>query len=306
MAPDGKRGRARASSRARAVLGIPRAGDADARGHATIGRALRITTRPDWPLISGLALALVALLEAWLYTERSDDAPTTILLALLATLPLIVAARHLRRGRGRHVATVFVIGSGDATPLTRAGIVAQAWMLYLWRRALPRAGWRWRSARARAGGRVSDGKPALQDVLLLALGIGALGGGELAPAGRGGDRGAGRPGGARGAGADRARTARRRRPPRVHDRHPGRHGAAGDAGMPPEGGEQLEAIGQTARDAMTEMRRCSACCGPRPASGRRSRARSARRADRDRAERGDAGAVRARGSAWRRSRRASS
>ena len=39
---------------------------------------------------------MIALLEAWLYTRADADAPTTIVLALGSTLPLIMHRGHLK------------------------------------------------------------------------------------------------------------------------------------------------------------------------------------------------------------------
>ena len=56
--------------------------------------------------MSGLVLALVALLEAWLYTRDSGDPPTTIVLALGSTLPLM-----MRRGHLKLAATIVIVST---------------------------------------------------------------------------------------------------------------------------------------------------------------------------------------------------
>ena len=58
----------------------------------------RLAARPDWPVVSGLALAMLGLLEAYVYSRAGafeDDATTTYLLTLTATLPLVFRRTHL-------------------------------------------------------------------------------------------------------------------------------------------------------------------------------------------------------------------
>ena len=61
--------------------------------------------------------------------------------------------------------------------------------------------------------------------------------------------------GPRGARPHRPRAARRCRAPHFHDRRAGGDGPADHAGMPAAGAQRLSAIGDTARAALTEMRR---------------------------------------------------
>ena len=220
-----------------------------------VERLRALTARPDWPLMSGLALALIALLEAWLYSRDDGDAPTAIVLALGSTLPLIMRRGHLRPAATIViVSTVLAIAGRDSTPLTLAGVVGLAWILYL-------VAERYRGWVAITLGTllilvtVGDGSPALSAVLLLAVGIGALGVGSSRRL----------RGEVTAVKADQAVLEERARIAReLHDVVA--HSVSTIAiqadtarlatpGMPPEGAEKLEAIGDTARDAMTEMRR---------------------------------------------------
>jgi signal transduction histidine kinase len=237
----------------------------DARGTATIecverlrSELVRLSARPDWPLVSALVLSLVGLLEAYAYTRGRGfevDAATTILLTLTATLPLAIRRTHVKTAAAIiSLSTLFLVSSGEPTPETASVIVAQAWILYL--------------VAERARGWVtlllgvafvlltlSSGAVVLSNLLLLAAGIGALGvgnarrlGGEVSEVRA-----------SQAALEERARIARE-----LHDvvaHHVSTIAIQADTarlttpGMPAEGGERLEAIGQTARDAMTEMRR---------------------------------------------------
>ena len=218
-------------------------------------RLRTIAARPDWPVVSGLALGLIGLLEAYIYSGPGDDGPTTILLTLMATVPLIVRRTHLKTAAAVITfATLSLITGAEPTPETAAGIVAQTWVLYLLAE-------RYRGWVAVLLGvalvllALSTGEPALSNVLLLALGIGALGIGNSRRLG--GEVTAVR--------AERAVMEERTRIAReLHDvvaHHVSTIAIQADTarlttpGMPAEGGEKLEAIGQTARDAMTEMRR---------------------------------------------------
>jgi signal transduction histidine kinase len=222
-----------------------------------VERLRAIAERPDWPVISGLALAMVALLEAYVYSRlgSSYDVPTTFVLALGQTLPLMVRRTRLRTAVTlTTLATVLLVMSADATPETVAGIAAQAWVLFL-------AAERYRGRVVLALGvllaliMLSNGDPGLSNVLTLAAGIAALGigstrrlGGQVEEAQRD-----------QAVLEERARIARE-----LHDvvaHHVSTIAIQADTarlttpGLPPAGAEQLEAIGYTARDAMTEMRR---------------------------------------------------
>jgi signal transduction histidine kinase len=217
----------------------------------------RLAARPDWPLLSAFSLGLIGLLEAYAYTRGGFDVDptTTILLTLSATLPLALRRTHLRTvGAVTTLSTLFLISSGEPTPETAAVIVAQAWVLFLL--AERARGWvTLLLGVAFVLLTLSSGTVVLSNLLLLAAGIGALGVGN-----------ARRLGGqesevkaSQAALEERARIARE-----LHDivaHHVSTIAIQADTarlttpGMPAEGGERLEAIGQTARDAMTEMRR---------------------------------------------------
>jgi signal transduction histidine kinase len=201
----------------------------------------------DWPIISGLALAVIALVEAYTYA----DSP---LVALGGTLPLIVRHCHLKTAAAIITVSTFIAIAGDDITPTVAGLVAQVWVLYLL--AERSRGWV-----ALALGAVvaiitlSDSDPEIANVALLATGIGAL---AIGNARRLGEQ-------VEVAQRDQAVLEERARIAReLHDVVA--HSVSTIAiqadtarlatpGMPPEGAEKLEAIGRTARDAMTEMRR---------------------------------------------------
>ncbi len=201
----------------------------------------------DWPIISGLALATIALVEASTYA----DSP---LVALGSTLPLIVRRSYLKTAAAIITVATFVSLAGDDITPTVAGLVAQVWVLYL-------LAVRYRPWAALALGVVvvtitlTDSDPEVANVALLATGIGALAIGNSRRLGAQVEE----------AQRDQAVLEERARIAReLHDVVA--HSVSTIAiqadtarlatpGMPPEGAEKLEAIGQTARDAMTEMRR---------------------------------------------------
>jgi signal transduction histidine kinase len=201
----------------------------------------------DWPIISGLALAVIALVEATTYA----DSP---LVALGSTLPLIVRQTYLKTAATIITASTFIAVAGDDITPTVAGLVAQVWVLYLLAE-------RYRGWVALALGAVivtitlSDSDPEVANVALLAAGIGALAIGNSRRLGEQVEV----------AQRDQALLAERARIAReLHDvvaHHVSTIAIQADTarlatpGMPPEGAEKLAAIGQTARDAMTEMRR---------------------------------------------------
>jgi signal transduction histidine kinase len=204
-------------------------------------------THRDWPIISGLVLATIALVEATTYA----DSP---LVALGSTLPLIVRRTYLRTAATIITIATFTALAGDDITPTVAGLVAQVWVLFLM--ALRYRGWV-----ALALGAVvvtitlSDSDPEVANVALLAAGIGALAIGNSRRLG----------GQVEVAQHDQAVLEERARIAReLHDvvaHHVSTIAIQADTarlatpGMPPEGAEKLEAIGDTARDAMTEMRR---------------------------------------------------
>ncbi|WP_211232877.1 sensor histidine kinase [Solirubrobacter soli] len=216
----------------------------------------RLAARPDWPIVSALALGLLGLVEAYVYTRTGfPDLFTTFLLTLTATLALAFRRTHLKTVAAvTSFSTLVLVSSGPPTPETAAVIIAQTWVLYLL--AERARGW----VTVVLGVLVvfltlSSGEVVLSNLLLLAAGIGALGvgnsrrlGGQVSEVRA-----------SRAALEERARIARE-----LHDvvaHHVSTIAIQADTarlttpGMPVEGSARLEAIGETARDAMTEMRR---------------------------------------------------
>jgi signal transduction histidine kinase len=213
----------------------------------------RLVAQPDWPLLSGLALAAVALVETAVYTggvENSQDS-LAVVLNLLATAPLV-----WRRTRPTAVAVVITFATLWIVlyPLTLSGaaLVAQAWAIYTV------------AARSRRWVAALLGLP----FALAALGADDLGAAGLLAASFLGfavgnsrrltvERDEAREGQA--AMGERARIARE-----LHDvvaHHISMIVVQADTarlatpGMPPAGQEHLLSISATARDAMDELRR---------------------------------------------------
>jgi signal transduction histidine kinase len=221
-----------------------------------VERWKRLAARPDWPIVSALALGLLGLVEAYAYTRTGEpDLFTTFLLTLTATLALAFRRTHLKTvAFVTSFSTLVLVSTGEPTPESVAVIVAQAWVLYLL--AERYRGW----VTVVLGVlfvflTLSSGEVVLSNLLLLACGIGALGignsrrlGGQVSEVRA-----------SRAALEERARIARE-----LHDvvaHHVSTIAIQADTarlatpGMPAEGAARLEAIGETARDAMTEMRR---------------------------------------------------
>jgi signal transduction histidine kinase len=203
--------------------------------------------RTHWPLISGLTLATIALIEAYTYAN-------SMLVAVASTLPLILWRTYPRTAAAIISAATFIALTSDPITETVAGLAAQVWVLYL--------------LAERYGGRAAfglgvalvamillDSDPGIANVVLLAAGIGALAAGNSRRLG----------GQVEEAQRDQAVLEERARIAReLHDvvaHHVSTIAIQADTarlatpGMPPDGAEKLEAIGDTARDAMTDMRR---------------------------------------------------
>jgi signal transduction histidine kinase len=197
----------------------------------------------EWPLYSELGLIALALVESSLYP--ADDRPTTVLMALLGTVPLLFRRRVKLAATLITFATVFLIGNGAGTPMTGAAIVAQAWILLVLAQ-------RYRGLVALAVGTglvlvvLSDGDPRAPDVLLLAAAIGGLAVGHSRRA-------------VNAAREDQAVLEERARIAReMHDviaHHVSAIAIQADTGRLTRDPDQFEAIGDTAREALTEMRR---------------------------------------------------
>jgi signal transduction histidine kinase len=90
----------------------------------------RLAQRPDWPLISGLALGVAAVLETLAWTGGSSDESLTVALNLFATVPLVARRTHLVAIAATvTIATLWLVL--DALTLSVAAIAGQTWVIYL-------------------------------------------------------------------------------------------------------------------------------------------------------------------------------
>jgi signal transduction histidine kinase len=184
---------------------------------------LRIAGRSDWPPVAGATLAALATVEA---VVRADGAgvllPVALLVGWCTTVPLALAQRH-------GLAATAAIAAAPALSALLYGLPAATGVGALIAALLLLATRRIRRARADAAERDAS-RQAIEDTLL-----------ELTARG------------------ERARIARE-----LHDvvaHHISMISAQAETarlavpGMPEEGARQLRAIGDTARTALTEMRR---------------------------------------------------
>jgi signal transduction histidine kinase len=228
----------------------------------------RIAAGPDWPLASALGLGLAAVVEVLVRVggPASSDGATALLLNLLATVPLALRRRHLPVAAATVTAAMFLTIAGGVA-WTAAAIVSQVVVLYLVaacyeRRvlllfALPFL--------VIALGTSGQGA-ALSGLLVLVVAVAALALGDARRL-RGrviAERDAARRTATealrdQAAAQERARIARE-----LHDvvaHHVSMIAVQAEtarlttAGLTEEGRERFEAIGATARDALTEMRR---------------------------------------------------
>jgi signal transduction histidine kinase len=236
-----------------------------------VGR--RITAAPDWPLAAAGLLGLLAMIEAIQRADVSNaelstsDLSTAMLLGLGTTTPVAFARTHDLPAAVTIIAATFLTLGSDHQP-TLAGMVAQLAVLYL-------VGLR-RSRRAAIlillpfviyaiapFGPAGNGK--FFGLLLLSLAAAAL---ALGGARRAGSEAVERDASRRAAAdtllehaarGERARIARE-----LHDvvaHHLSMIAVQTETarlttpGMPTEGAKRLAAIGDTARQALTEMRR---------------------------------------------------
>jgi signal transduction histidine kinase len=90
----------------------------------------RATRASDWPLVAGATLGLLAMGEATARADESTDLTTQLLLGLFATTPLaLVRGRLAVAAVAMTAATLLTQASGN--PLTVAGAIAQVVVLYL-------------------------------------------------------------------------------------------------------------------------------------------------------------------------------
>jgi hypothetical protein len=190
--------------------------------------ARRVFAGPDGPLALALVLALAAMAEI---TLHADDVAAAMIANLLATLPLALVRRRLAWAAGLIVVGVlFAVAEGGAP--TIAALIGLVTVLYLFAASHRR---RWSVLLAfpffvNAITPLSGEYAGFPEVLLLMLVVAAEAlGDSRRERGAGRDatsdgRHASRPGGHGRARPDRARPARRRRPPRLGDRGPGGDG----------------------------------------------------------------------------------
>ena len=217
-----------------------------------------VVDRSDWPLISGLALGAVAVLEAIVYTGGVGDSDDSlaVTLNLLMTAPLAARQRHLPLVAVTVILSTLFLFASQLTP-TAAGYAGLAWTLYL------------------VAGRAPRAVSALLGIMFLFSGIAPLGGDEMGLESAillvvavfalaiGGSRRLTAERDAalaeQAAMGERARIARE-----LHDvvaHHISMIAVEADTarlatpGMPEAGEKHLLSIRSTARDAMTEMRR---------------------------------------------------
>lgn len=233
-----------------------------------VSLARRVSSAPDWPVAAGSALSLLAVLEvAQTGPLPSADLSTALLLALGTTVPLLFVRNHLLLA-GVAITGALLLSLVSGQPPTVAGVVAQLSVLVLIgaqcpaRLAVPFAVpfvlYALTAYDERVGG-------AFFGVVLLGLVVVALGAGVVRRTGRQAvdrtvsDRVAADTVLEHVARGERARIARE-----LHDvvaHHISMIAVQAEAarlttpGLPAAGADRLVAIGDTARLALTEMRR---------------------------------------------------
>ena len=227
--------------------------------------ARRVLAGPDGPLALALVLGLVAMLEVTLYTDAIGSA---LIANLLATVPLALSRTRIWLAAPVIVFGVLLaIGDPEST-LTIAAVLALVIALYLF---AVQYRWRWSALLAfpflvNAIEPLGGDAPGFPGVLLLALVIAALALGESQRE-RGeavAERDESRRAMAQSLQQQAEMTERARIARELHDvvaHHVTAIAVQAETarltteGMPEEGKVQLEAIGDTARDALGEMRR---------------------------------------------------
>ncbi len=232
------------------------------RAWATLARvgaaAQRLLSRPDGPLAVALLLALAAIVEV---TFRAEDVGSAMIANLLATLPIALVRQRLPWAAGAIVLGVVVALSGDTALLTVAGAVALAAVVYLF---AARYGRRWSVLLvlpflANVATPFSGNDARLSGLLLLVVVVAAL---ALGDARRQRGRAVAERDEAQRDQAlmeERARIARE-----LHDivaHHVSMIAVQAETarlttpGLPEEGKQRFKAIGDTARDSLSELRR---------------------------------------------------
>lgn len=232
------------------------------RAWATLARvgaaAQRLLSRPDGPLAVALLLALAAIVEV---TFRAEDVGSAMIANLLATLPIALVRQRLPWAAGAIVFGVVVALSGDTALLTVAGAVALAAVVYLF---AARYGRRWSVLLVlpflfNVATPFSGNDARLSGLLLLVVVVAAL---ALGDARRQRGRAVAERDEAQRDQAlmeERARIARE-----LHDivaHHVSMIAVQAETarlttpGLPEEGEQRFKAIGDTARDSLSELRR---------------------------------------------------
>lgn len=232
------------------------------RAWATLARvgaaAQRLLSRPDGPLAVALLLALAAIVEV---TFRAEDVGSAMIANLLATLPIALVRQRLPWAAGSIVFGVVVALSGDTALLTVAGAVALAAVVYLF---AARYGRRWSVLLVlpflfNVATPFSGNDARLSGLLLLVVVVAAL---ALGDARRQRGRAVAERDEAQRDQAlmeERARIARE-----LHDivaHHVSMIAVQAETarlttpGLPEEGEQRFKAIGDTARDSLSELRR---------------------------------------------------
>lgn len=227
--------------------------------------ARRILAGPDGPLAFALVLGLLAMVEVTIY---ADEIGAAMIASLLATLPLALARRHVAWATGAIVFGVMLAISADGGTLTIAALLGLVIVLYLFTSTYRR---RWAILPAlpfllNAVEPFSGDDAGLSGVLLLMVVVAAeaLGDSRRQRGEAIAERDETRQAMVdtlqdQAAMGERARIARD-----LHDvvaHHVSAIAVQAESarltteGLPEEGRAQFEAIGQTARDALTEMRR---------------------------------------------------
>jgi signal transduction histidine kinase len=234
-------------------------------GARTAKRAQRVLESPDGPLAFALVLGLFAMAEV---TIAAEDVAAAMIANLLATLPLALARKRLAWVTGTIVFGVLVAIAADGSTLTIAALLGLVIVLYLFASRYGR-GWSVLPALpflANAIEPVSGDGAGISGVLLLMVVVAALALGDSRRQ-RGealAERDETRQAMVdtlqdQAAMGERARIARE-----LHDvvaHHVSAIAVQAESarftteGLPEEGKAHFEAIGQTARDALTEMRR---------------------------------------------------